>query len=280
MNDDKTASLIKKILAGEFFDLTQVDPFPESLIPSDKPVWDILKHIEPELTALFNRYAPHPSPPSELDFWERTGPDGTERVVTVREGWVAEEDTVIPQWGMFFARGAVLEPTAVIKAPAFIGPFTEVRQGAYIRGNVIIGPRCTVGHATEIKSSLFISHSEAGHFAYIGDSILGSYVNIGAGSKLANLPFRTLDQKKNESFPLMDIQLENKIIPAGLSKIGAFLADGVETGCNCTLSPGTFLGKDSWIYPCLSIRKGYYPPRTIIKPGERPAIVIKRPELM
>ena len=62
-----------------------------------------------------------------------------------------------------------------------------MRQGAYLRGYSLIGDRCVVGHATEVKHSVFLDGARAGHFAYVGDSLLGREVNLGAGTKLANL---------------------------------------------------------------------------------------------
>jgi UDP-N-acetylglucosamine diphosphorylase / glucose-1-phosphate thymidylyltransferase / UDP-N-acetylgalactosamine diphosphorylase / glucosamine-1-phosphate N-acetyltransferase / galactosamine-1-phosphate N-acetyltransferase len=81
----------------------------------------------------------------------------------------------------------VLEPGALIKGPTVLGAGVEVRQGAYLRGNCLVGDGCVVGHATEVKSSIMLDGAKAGHFAYIGDSILGREVNLGAGTKLANL---------------------------------------------------------------------------------------------
>lgn len=129
-----------------------------------------------------------------------------------------------------------------------------MRQGAYIRGNVLIGEHCVVGHATEIKSSVLLGDSKAGHFAYIGDSILGR-VNLGAGTKLANL--------KITGSPIV-ITVAGKEYHTGLKKFGAILGDGVETGCNSVTAPGTILGKDVRRYPNGTAR-GYYPPKTIIK---------------
>ena len=63
---------------------------------------------------------------------------------------------------------------------------TELRQGAYLRGDTLVGNGCVVGHTTELKSCAMLGESKAGHFAYIVDSILGK-VNLGAGTKLANL---------------------------------------------------------------------------------------------
>jgi len=89
--------------------------------------------------------------------------------------------------GIIIAAGAVVEPGAYIHGPCVIGPDTEVRHGAYLRGNVVAGAGCVIGHATEVKNSIFLDGAKAGHFAYIGDSILGNRVNLGAGTKLANL---------------------------------------------------------------------------------------------
>ncbi len=148
----------------------------------------------------------------------------------------------------------IIEPTALIKGPAIIGDRTEVRHGAYIRGDVLVGHDCVVGHVTEIKSSVMLGGSKAGHFAYIGDSILGA-VNLGAGTKLANL-------KMIESEVTLNIN--EKFFKTGLRKFGAILADGVETGCNSVTAPGTIMGKNSVLYPNGTAR-GYYPAETIIK---------------
>ena len=77
-------------------------------------------------------------------------------------------------------RGVLVESGALIKGPAIIGERSEIRQGAYIRGYCLAGSRCVIGHATEVKHSIFLDDAKAGHFAYLGDSILGNRVNLGA----------------------------------------------------------------------------------------------------
>ncbi len=151
-------------------------------------------------------------------------------------------------------KGTIIEPGALIKGQTIIGNDTEIRQGAYIRGGVLVGNDCIVGHTTELKSCVMLGESKAGHFAYIGDSILGK-VNLGAGTKLANL-------KIVESQVVLNINGEK--YETGLRKFGAILADGVETGCNSVTTPGTILGRDVLLYPNTTAR-GYYPPRTIVK---------------
>jgi len=99
-----------------------------------------------------------------------------------------------------------------------------------------------------------LGESKAGHFAYIGDSILGR-VNLGAGTKLANLKIVQSN---------VVVSVEGKKFETGLRKFGAIFADDVETGCNSVTTPGTLLGKGVLLYPNVTAR-GYYPPKTIIK---------------
>ena len=155
---------------------------------------------------------------------------------------------------IFIGKGSVIEPGALVSGPAIIGDNCEVRQGAYIRGDVLVGSDCVIGHTTEIKSSVMLGGSKAGHFAYIGDSILGR-VNLGAGTKLANL----------KMIPsTVTLTVEGNKYDTGLRKFGAILGDGVETGCNSVTAPGSLLGKNTLLYPNTTAR-GYYPPGTFIK---------------
>lgn len=187
------------------------------------------------------------------------------------EDWLeAKTPLFFPTLGIWVGEGTILEPTAIIKGPAIIGEFCEIRQGAYIRGNVLTGNHCVIGHATEIKNSLLMNHSESGHFNYIGDSIIGSYVNMGAGSKLANLQFRSLEEKKEGFIRPIIIKHDGKIVDTQRSKLGAILGDNVELGCNAIISPGSLVGKGSIIYPNSSLPKGYYSPGTTF--GKNPKI--------
>jgi len=153
--------------------------------------------------------------------------------------------------------GTVVEPGAFIKGPVIIGKNTEIRQGAYIRGDCIIGNGCVVGHTTEMKGSIMLNGAKAGHFAYIGDSILGNNVNLGAGTKLANLKVIPGN---------IVITADKKRYNTGRRKLGAILGDETETGCNSVTSPGTLMGPHSIVYPCVCVPGGFYPKRTIILP--------------
>ncbi|MBN1299546.1 MAG: glucose-1-phosphate thymidylyltransferase, partial [Actinobacteria bacterium] len=185
--------------------------------------------------------------------------DTVKNIVT-KDGQILQGATIIYAGAVimdneiYIGNGNIIESGALIKGPAIIGDNNEIRQGAYIRGNVIIGNKCVVGHTTEMKTAVMLGGSKAGHFAYIGDSILGE-VNLGAGTKLANL-------KIIESKIILNIM--GKKYETGLRKFGAIFADGVETGCNSVTAPGSLLGRNVLLYPNTTGR-GYYPPNTVIK---------------
>lgn len=148
---------------------------------------------------------------------------------------------------VFVAEGATIEPTAFVQGPCYIGPGAEVRHGAYIRGDVYVGPEAVVGHATEAKGSFFADGAKAGHFAYVGDALLGREVNLGAGTKLANLPLRR---------GMINVRLPSsgESHSTGLKKFSAILGDFAQTGCNAVLSPGTLLLPRTAVLPCVHYR--------------------------
>ncbi len=190
-----------------------------------------------------------------------TGPKGSLRAF--RSGTLLEGASVVLP-GAYLANdriaigsGTVIEPGAMVAGPVVIGGNSEIRQGAYIRGNCIIGNGCVVGHTTEIKASIMLDGAKAGHFAYIGDSILGRDVNLGAGTKLANL----------KMIPgTVSVRCGKELVDTGRRKIGAILGDRTETGCNSVTSPGTLMGPRSIIYPGVSVPAGHYPAGTVVMP--------------
>ncbi len=166
------------------------------------------------------------------------------------------EGSILWDDAIHIGAGAVFEPGALVKGPTIIGPNTEVRQGAYVRGKCIVGARCIVGHTTEIKSSVMLDGAKAGHFAYIGDSVIGNEANLGAGTKLANLKIRE---------QTIRVMAHGTRILTNLRKFGAIFGDHVETGCNSVTNPGTVLGKSCQVFPLTSVRAGYYEPNSVIR---------------
>jgi NDP-sugar pyrophosphorylase family protein len=157
---------------------------------------------------------------------------------------------------VYLGPGTVVEPGALIKGPTIIGANCEIRQTAYMRGNCLVGDRCVVGHSTEMKHSVMLDDAKAGHFAYIGDSILGNRTNLGAGTKLANLKMISTS---------ISVRVENNRYDTGLRKFGAIIGDDTETGCNSVTNPGTLLGRRCLVCPNVSVKSGFYKNRTLLK---------------
>lgn len=186
--------------------------------------------------------------------------DGGRRIDgTIMDGaWLGDAPIVIEA-------GAVVEPGAYIIGPAYIGAGAVVRHGAYVRENVIMLAGSTLGHASEAKNALFLPGAAAPHFAYVGDSILGHHVNLGAGTKLSNLGILSAKDKATGKRPTIRLMVEDREYDTGLSKFGAILGDDAQTGCNAVLNPGCIVGPRTLVYANMSLRKGYHPADSILK---------------
>jgi len=143
-----------------------------------------------------------------------------------------------------------------LDAPCIIGAGTQVRPGAFIRGAVLVGENCVIGNSTELKNAILFDNVQVPHYNYVGDSILGYKVHLGAGALTSNV-------KSDKSLVVIHGQEE---IPTGRKKAGAFLGDFVEIGCNSVLNPGTMIGRGSSVYPLSSVR-GIIPEDSIYKTG-------------
>jgi len=166
---------------------------------------------------------------------------------------------------LYVGPDAVIEPGAYVVGPAYIGAGAVVRHGAYVRENVVLLPGSVLGHASEAKNSLFLPGAHAPHFNYVGDSILGHGVNLGAGTKLSNLGILSAKDAATGKRPTILLTIDDATYDTGLTKFGAILGDGVQTGCNAVLNPGCVVGRNTLIYANLSLRKGYHAPDSIVK---------------
>ena len=148
--------------------------------------------------------------------------------------------------GVFVHISARIFPTAYIDGPCIIGPRTEIRHCAFLRGSAIIGADCVVGNSTELKNVILFDHVQVPHYNYVGDSILGYYAHMGEGSITSNV-------KSDKA--LVKVHFEDGDMETGLKKFGAVIGDHVEVGCGSVLNPGSVIGRNSNIYPLSSVRK-------------------------
>ena len=155
-------------------------------------------------------------------------------------------------WGH---KTAKVFPSAYLGAPCIIGPETEVRHCAFIRGSALVGANCVVGNSVELKNVILFDNVQTPHYNYVGDSILGYKSHMGAGSITSNV-------KSDKTLVVVKNGVER--IETGRKKFGAILGDHVEVGCNSVLNPGTVIGRNTSVYPTSSVR-GAIPADSIFK---------------
>lgn len=184
-------------------------------------------------------------------------------IVLAVGGTLSEDEYDHPQQDIWIHKTVQLAPTATIKGPAVIGAGTEIRPGAFIRGNVLVGADAVVGNSTELKNVILFDNVQVPHYNYVGDSILGYKSHMGAASLTSNVK----SDKK-----LVKVHASDGDIETGLKKFGAMIGDYVEVGCGSVLNPGTVVGRHSNIYPLSSVR-GCVAPNSIFK---RDGVIVEK----
>ena len=125
--------------------------------------------------------------------------------------------------------GTKILPGVYIEGNVIIGEDCKIGPNCYIRGNTFIGDGCHVGQSVEIKNSILMDRTNVGHLSYVGDSVLGTRVNFGAGTTTSNLRH---DNQNHHS------EIQGKLVNTGRRKFGVIIGDGVHTGINTSFYPG------------------------------------------
>lgn len=206
--------------AAEFFTLPPSLAAFAAHFSAEVPPWEWLKRIGPALAAFPFEAEPRALPPG---------------VHAEGSRWIHPE--------------AKLPSYATIIGPVYIGARSEIKPGAFIRGNVIVGEDCVLGNACEYKNCLLMDGVKTPHYNYVGDSILGNKAHLGAGAICSNL---RLDNRE------VLVRIGAAVYPTGLRKFGAILGDSAEVGCNAVLNPGTLLGPRALVMPAIAFG-GYLP---------------------
>lgn len=208
----------EKDLAGNYFTLPSHIPFQDFFDPAE-PVWQWVDAIHLALQS--------------FDFLPQEASHHARPGLLIDKNVFIHPSVELPAYG-------------VIHGPTWIGAETILRPGVFIRGNVIVGQGCVLGHACEYKNALLMDGVETAHFNYIGDSILGSRSHLGAGAIIANV---RLDRENVFAYSPTGKH------DTGRRKFGAIIGEGVEIGCNAVVQPGTIIAKNALVLPCKPIGK-------------------------
>lgn len=157
-----------------------------------------------------------------MDSWENSEISRTARLeanVTI-QGTVHIEDDVVIKAG------------AVLEGPCFIGKGSYIGNNSLIRSYTALENNCSVGYGVELKNCVVQKNSHIGRLSFIGDSVLGENVDIGAGTMTVN---RQLD------WSTIKVKHQNKTLDTGRLKLGAFIGDDVVIGAGNSIEPGTMV---------------------------------------
>ncbi len=168
------------------------------------PPWELIKNIESTLS---------------------------EKIDTIGEDYTVTNHVAIH-------KSAVVEQHVVLKGPIVISANCFIGAHAYLRGGVYLGEHVSVGPGCEIKSSYVLNNATLAHFNFVGDSIIGSYVNLEAGAIMAN----HFNEREDKT---IHVVIEGKPFPIATTKFGGLVGDHSKIGANAVLSPGTLLSKNS-----------------------------------
>jgi carbonic anhydrase/acetyltransferase-like protein (isoleucine patch superfamily) len=127
-------------------------------------------------------------------------------------------------------RGAIVGSFTVLAGPCYIGPHSIVASHAHIRAHTSVGPRCVVGG--EVARSILHGNSSKSHAGYLGHSLVGEWVNLGAGTTVSNLKntYGHVRVQLDESVPAQD---------SGQLKLGPIIGDGVRTAIGTRMLTGS-----------------------------------------
>lgn len=164
--------------------------------------------------------------------WELLGANETFLQRLDRDSAGAVDESAVIEGDVVVEAGATVRPGTVIEGPALIRAGATVGPNAYVRGATLVGRDATVGHGSEVKNSVLMEGASVPHRSYVGDSVLGRDVNLGAGTTVANV--------RHDDAPVR-VTVKGDRVSTGRRKFGVILGDGVQTGIQTSLAPGVVL---------------------------------------
>jgi UDP-N-acetylglucosamine diphosphorylase/glucosamine-1-phosphate N-acetyltransferase len=191
-------------------------------------VWDLINWNEESLVEDFVSLHEQPS----------VTPAGPYHVVQDENVWIAPQVKLEPGVVLDGSRGPVMLDTgcsiganAVLKGPCYVGAHGEVKPATVVHAGTTIGPGCKVGG--EIKNSIMTGYSNKAHEGYLGDSYVGEWVNLGAGTTTSNL--------KNTYGPIK-VRIGRREIATGRRILGSLIGDHSKTAVGTRLMTGSYVG--------------------------------------
>jgi UDP-N-acetylglucosamine diphosphorylase/glucosamine-1-phosphate N-acetyltransferase len=156
------------------------------------------------------------------------------------------ESNVTMQGVVNIEEGVVIKAGAVLEGPCSIGKGSYVGNNSLIRSYTSLGNNCSIGYGVELKNCVVLDNSGIGRLSFVGDSVIGENVDIGAGCMTVN---------RNLGWEKVQIKNGKTVLPSGLKKLGAFIGDNVIIGAGNTIQPGTVISPGKTLPACYSVKK-------------------------
>ena len=141
---------------------------------------------------------------------------------------------------VYVGEGSRIRSGSYIEGPTYIGENCDIGPNCFIRPSTSIGNKVRIGNGVEIKNSVIMDNTNVAHLSYVGDSVIGSKCNLGAGTTIANL---RLDEEE------IKMEIRGRAVSTGRKKLGTIIADNVKTGVNCMINPGVKIGPNAAVGP-------------------------------
>ena len=191
-------------------------------------LWDLIGWNEESLVEDF----------AQVSRPKREKPAGPYHVIEAENVWLGEGVRPGPGAVLDASKGpvvvddhAVIGANAVLQGPCYVGHHAQVMPLSWIRAGTSIGPLCKVGG--EVSNSIFFGYSNKSHEGFVGDSYIGKWVNLGAGTTTSNL--------KNTYGQVKVLTAEGEV-NSGRQFLGALVGDHAKTAIGTRLMAGAYMG--------------------------------------
>ncbi|MBT3517093.1 MAG: NTP transferase domain-containing protein [Nitrospina sp.] len=154
------------------------------------------------------------------------------------------ESNVTMQGVVKIGENAVIKAGAVLEGPCSIGRGSYIGNNSLIRSYTSIGSNCSVGYGVELKNCVVLDKSGIGRLSFVGDSVIGENVDIGAGCMTVN---------RNTNWEKIQVKNKKTVFSTKMKKLGAFVGDDVVIGAGNTIQPGTVVLPGKKIPACYSV---------------------------
>lgn len=166
-------------------------------------------------------------------------------------------DLVCFEGKISFGKNLKVSEFSKIEGPVIIGDNVTIGTNVHIRPYTVIGDNVSIGHGSEVKSSILMNGCKVASFAFVGDSIIGECARVGSGTITANRKF-------DQTNVVIRNPERTEAVDSCRDFFGVVLGDSSRLGANCTVIPGTHIGRDTFVCAGTTLA-GVYPADKFIK---------------